>query len=79
MWANFTRMPQFNWNEKLICVFEGTEIFRVLSILEQSQKNRPAESNPLDLNFSLFSRDIPEQILTKGDCLFIPSLHWWES
>ena len=32
-WGSFKRRPTFNWKEKLICVFEGTEEFRLVNFI----------------------------------------------
>ena len=87
-WAEFKRKPVFNRDEKIICVVQGKERFRMVSsIFKQNIYSGVYDDlNPLDTPINLFETDIAkirkyklmkmgnvfEADVEKGQCLYVP-------
>jgi hypothetical protein len=94
VWPSFDdRRPEFSNRERYVCVVSGIEEFRLVSpVFKQNlysgvlEELRPNET-PLDFfknvnasQFPLFNdAKVLRQILTPGDCLFIPAFYWSQS
>ena len=88
-WGNFRRKPKFNWNEKIVCMMRGQETFRMVSFIYKQEFHSGVKKslNPQDIPIDLFDEDmkdhdkkmIYEVVINPGDCLYTPSLHWYQS
>jgi hypothetical protein len=88
-WGNFSKNPKFNWNEKIICMLRGQETFRLVSFIYKLEfySGVKRSLNPQDIPINLFNEDmnkedkklIYEVVINHGDCLYLPSLHWFQS
>jgi hypothetical protein len=84
-WGKFKRKPRFALNEKLVCVFEGTEEFRIVSFLDtQDLEVIGTKIENLHINKDFFNDEfedgvIKSAVIKKGNCLFIPAFSWFQS
>lgn len=93
MWSEFKRKPEFNHKEKLVCLIQGQEKFRIVSaIFKQNMYSGIYEDlDPLETPINLFEtdpaniskyrlmnvKDVFEADLQAGGCLYIPSYYWF--
>ena len=87
-WGKFKRRPKFSKKEKFICVFEGTEEFKLVHFMFKNEvragtdKELRLEDTPLDFftDESLKDRKVVLTArLKRGDCLYIPAFYWYQS
>lgn len=95
LWQAFRRKPHFNRKERLVCLLQGEEKFRMVSMAyKQNMYSGIYEDlSPLESPVNLFETDeslirrhrllkpeyVQEAHVKKGNCLFIPSYHWFQS
>lgn len=93
MWGEFERRPTFNLKERVVCMVQGKETFRMVSsIFKQNMYSGVFEElGPLETPINLFEKDpmrirryqlmkvqdIFEVQVEQGGCLFIPSYYWF--
>ena len=92
-WGEFKRKPLFNHDERVVCVVQGKEKFRMVSsIFKQNMYSGVYEDlDPLDTPINLFETDLAkikryklmkmgnvfEAEVEKGHCLYIPAYYWY--
>lgn len=95
LWSRFTRKPNFNRKERLVCLLKGEEKVRMVSLAyKQNMYSGIFEDlSPLESPVNLFETDptliqrhkllkpeyVQEAQMKKGSCLFIPSYYWFQS
>lgn len=92
---DFKRKPVFTDSERLVCLLQGRETFRMVSsIFKQNMYSGVfMDMDPLETPINLFETDM-EKIqkyklmkiddvyqanMEAGSCLFIPSYYWYQS
>lgn len=92
IWRDFAREPEFKDRERLICVIDGTEEFRMVSpIYKQNiysgvfEELQPTKTPVNFFHANLIDHPLFEEanLLTvqvhKGGCVFVPAYYWMQS